>query len=51
MDWGLLKLKNKEKVGPERKEKVGSEVWYAGLQACVSCRGLQMALRIKSKLC
>lgn len=27
------------------------EVWCAGLRASVSCRGIQMALRIKSKLC
>lgn len=27
------------------------EVWCVGLWASVSCRGLQMALRIKSKLC
>lgn len=42
-------------LGEKLKRKADKErdiaVWLCGARASVSCRGLQMALRIKSKLC
>lgn len=55
---GLLIANKKEKVqyresrGKERQiQNVTGKVHHVGLQVSVSCRGLQMAFRIKSKLC
>lgn len=57
-EWGAAdsEEERKGKVQREQREKKADrewdrEVWCAGLRASVSCRGLQMALRIKSKLC
>lgn len=53
---GLL-IANKKKKGwaqREQRKKIENaieKVQHVGLQASVSCRGLQMAFRIKSKLC
>lgn len=53
---GLLIVKKKEKVGSaeSRGERKADRQWdreVRGYGPSVSCRGLQMALRIKSKLC
>lgn len=45
------KVRSTQSSEKERQTEWDREVWCARLRASVSCRGLQMALRIKSKLC